>query len=360
MFVNPKSNHAEGVVAAPSAARLSARGAAVSAHSPRSVITGTNLFSFPELWTKQDIILDASALDYATLTTRKGDAFHWAVGLLTLYTSSEVKSAQNMQYKGIAGDGWFAGRAEQKDHTLGIFTPHYMIELKGSIAHRFFDVAMGDKSTRYLSDFKATRLDVQYTSPTALPDGCRLSELSPLLEAAEWPARPGPRPAIRSIWNSDGRDTLYIGTRGSRRYTRIYMKPVGGQILPRFEVEYRAELAANLWEKLLVEDTAILAAILAGEVASIPLETVAPELYALLTFSTGEQLRIKIRRTQTTVERRLLWLYRTALPAVQKLKASPDEHVRAEANKFLKYAASLEAAEVPEPGLFDYEFFLAP
>lgn len=363
MFVNRNLllsvNRARGTVADPGAAHLSAPGAAASANSPRSVITGTNLFSSPELWTKNDIIFSSSALDYATITTRSGDAFHWAVSLLNLYTSGEVKSARRMQYSGASGDGWFAGRAEQKDHALGIFTPHYMIELQGSVAHRFFVAAMGDKSTRFLSHFKATRLDVQFTSPSPLPEDCRLSELAPLLEAVEWPARPGPRPAIVGVRGSDGRDTLYIGTRGSRRYTRVYMKPVGGQILPRFEVEYRKELAADLWEKLIDDDVAILAGLLAAEVASIPLESVAAGLHELLTFSTTEQLRIKIRRTRRTVETSMRWLHNSVLPALRRLRAGADEDVNTWLDGFLNEAAKFEGLEPPEPGSFDFEFFIA-
>lgn len=346
------------------AARLSARvrrPSPASVDVPRVVNTGTNLFSSPERWSTDDVILDACSVDYLTLTTRSSASFQWAMESLSLYTTGEVKSQRQLQYIGVSGDGWFAGEAGQWDHELGIMRAHYMVRIWGSVAHRWLIAALGDKSTRHLEKFKCTRVDVQYTSPEQMPADFRLSELAPLFEAAQWPARPGPLPAVSSFRSPGGLDTLYIGTRksGYRRLTRIYMKEVAERVLPRWETEYKEELASEVWGAILSDGLGILAGLLSREVASCPIAVICAELYARLRFSSSEQVHVKIRRARATVITTLRWLHNAVLPALRRLSADDDERVSLWVSGFLECAATCGTIEPPDPAGFSYEFYIA-
>ena len=336
-------------------------GTITSSGSPvRPSVSASSLHS-PERWTTDDIILDAPSLDWLTLTTRSSDAFYWAVSLLELYTIGDKREARVMQYKGVSSDGWFAGRGEQFDSSLGIHTPHYMVRVSGSVAHRFIVEALGSPSTRFLEHFKCTRVDVQYTSPIQLPHDIRLSDLAPLLENVEWSGRPGPRPAVSAFRAPDGLDTLYIGTRktGYRRLVRIYQKDVAGMVLPRFEVEYKQELAADIWRLMVSEGLRVLGGILAREIACIPLCEVCEQLHSmLLSIASNPQVRVKVQRAKRTTITTMRWLHTHVLPAIRRLYGEEDERLSGFIDAFLQRASEYGAVMMPEPAQFVAEFFI--
>jgi hypothetical protein len=74
-------------------------------------------------------------------------------------------------------------------------------------------------------------------------------------EAVDW-HQTGPKPKLQHIRNSDGYDTLYVGTRTSELFRRIYVKPIEGKDYVRFELEYKGNLARALWERGDVSDRA--------------------------------------------------------------------------------------------------------
>lgn len=309
--------------------------------APRTVTTGaTNLP--PSGWSTKHIYIGSAALDWLTLTTFDAAAFTEAVQLVGQHTGAADRlEAGIMQYRGCKGDGYFFGAGFQ----AGV--EHYMLRLSGSVAQSFFLAAAN--YPRMLERFKATRVDVQYTHD-GVPD-VRLGEVGELLRVAEWDAHKGRRPKVDYFSNDDGLDTLYIGSRSSVRLQRIYVKPIDNHPHLRWEVEYKEQLAANLWAALLEVGIAALPGILAGEMAVVPL-AVCPELANLAAAVGAMPERLKLRRDDGDAMSSVCWLYSSVLPCVRRLQ-STDSKVQYFVREFLLRAFLGDDTELPPvpPGL---------
>lgn len=312
-----------------------ASAASAMTDNPRDVTTGvTNLP--PSGWSTKLIYVSSVALDWLTLTTFNGAAFSEAVRLLGGHTDASARQESNvMQYRGIKGDGYFFGSGYQAD------AQHFMLRLSGSVAHSFFLAAAN--YPRMLEQFKCTRADVQYTHDE-VPEQ-RLDEFGRLLEVAEWSAHKGRTPKLRWIHGDDGLDTLYIGARSSPRLQRIYIKPIDNHPHLRWEVEYKEQLAANLWAVLLEVGVAALAGILSGEMAVVPL-AVCPEFVKLATAVRAAPTRLKLRRDDGDAMSAVCWLYSSVLPCVRRLQ-STDSKVQYFVREFLLRAFLGDDSELP-------------
>lgn len=321
--------------------RLSARGRAAPAPTvaPVAVITGaTN--PFPSVWSTKFIYVGSVALDWLTLTTFEPAAYAWACRLIEAYTpASDRVGAKWLQYTGFKGDGYFVGMGEQEGRT------HYAVRLSGSVAQSFYLAASNEPCM--LDTFKCTRADVQYTH-NEVP-AMRLGEVADALYEADWPAHKGCKPALRAIVDySTGLDTLYIGRRASMRYQRIYIKPIDKVLHTRWEVEYKSDLAANLWSALSVAGIEVLSGILAGEMAVVPL-SVCPELLSLAAAVNAAPERLKLVRDASSDKKRLYWLHTSVLPCVRRLQVSENPQVRSFVDEFLKLSREMGDRELPPP-----------
>lgn len=318
------------------------RASAASAEvAPRSVTTGATNLS-PSGWSTKHIYVGSVALDWLTLTTFDRVAFAEAVRLIGLHTVASARVEANvMQYRGAKGDGYFFGAGFQ----AGV--EHFMLRLSGSVAQSFFLAAVN--YPRMLERFKATRIDVQYTHD-GVPD-VRLGEVGELLRVAEWASHKGRRPKVDYFSNDDGLDTLYIGSRSSVRLQRIYVKPIDNHPHLRWEVEYKEDLAVNLWSVLLQVGVSALPGILSGEMAVVPLAACS-EL-ALLAAAVGAMpVRLKLRRDDGDAMSSVCWLYSSVLPCVRRLQ-SEDSKVQYFVREFLLRAFLGDGSELPPvpPGL---------
>ena len=316
-------------------------GPGVSSPGPRSVTTGATK-SIPR-WSTNFVYVGSVALDWLTLTTFDAQAFGLLSRLIERHTpASARKSAQVMQYEGVKGDGYFVGTAVQSGK------PHYMLRVSGSVAMSFFLAAVVSYP-RILAEFKCTRADVQYTHENQLE--LDLSAIGGLLRAAEWTSHKGRRPRIDVFDNDDGLDTLYIGARSSPRMQRLYVKPIDEIPLLRWEVEYKEQLAINLWAVLVAGGVAVLPGILAGEMAIIPL-AVCPELALLLDAVGAVPERLKLVRNDTDTMTSLWWLWSSVMPCVRRLQ-SDDGKVKLLVREFLLSAFLGDDCELPPlpPGL---------
>lgn len=308
---------------------------------PRTVTTGaTNLP--PSGWSTKHIYVGSVALDWLTLTTFDRVAFSWAVRLLGKHTAASSRLEANiMQYRGAKGDGYFFGTGFQ----AGV--EHFMVRLSGSVAQSFFLAAAN--YPRMLERFKATRIDVQYTHD-GVPD-VRLGEVGELLRVAEWASHKGRRPKVDYFSNDSGLDTLYIGSRSSVRLQRIYVKPIDNHPYLRWEVEYKEDLAANLWLVLLQVGVSALPGILSGEMAVVPLAACS-ELAVLAAAVGAMPVRLKLRRDDGDAMGAVCWLYSSVLPCVRRLQ-SEDSKVQYFVREFLLRAFLGDGSDLPPvpPGL---------
>lgn len=174
------------------------------------------------------MLLNMARCDYLTLTT-----YHNGEGLLSsiseLYPKQYGKDVKIKGYKGTQWDGLFYGVGKQRNKA------HFMLRASGEGAETILF------RTRDLS-VKCTRIDLQIT--VWLPQNYQSRKLYDILESpdVEWPGR---RLTPHIIQSGDGLDTIYVGSRTSERFTRIYTKPdmSGEAAYLRFEVEFKGNLA---------------------------------------------------------------------------------------------------------------------
>lgn len=302
----------------------------LSSSCPRIVTTGAT-----NRWSPTHVVVGSVALDWLTLTTFDAESFNDAVRLLSAHIADDWLSAKIMQYEGLRAPGAFFGVGQQQS------VPHYMVRLSGSVAQSFFMAA--SNYPRVLSAFRCTRVDVQYTH-TAIPS-VRLGDVGDLLRNADWRHHKGRRPRIDYYSNDSGLDTLYIGSRSSVRLQRIYIKQVDDDRFLRWEVEYKEDLAANLWSALLEVGLSVLPGILAGEIAVVPL-SVCPEFMDMVSAVGDNPQRLKLYRDDSEPLKSIVWLWSSVLPCVRRLQSN-DGKVRVMVRQFLLRAFLGEDVDLP-------------
>ena len=238
-----------------------------------------------------------------------------------------------MQYQGRiwendAGTVFF-GTGEQRGR------PHYLAQFTGHRAQTAWDAYDGLVAYDLV---RVTRLDVALTVP--LPPGWRQDYLFASLKADD-----GPRSVsyIESQSGPEGHETLatvYIGSRSSDRYVRVYEKPDSeGNLYLRFEVEYKGARAAKAAE------------IIAFDAA--PGALVKGELEAVAQFGTMDLLDLfgphcHTESRSATVAKpdsnTVYWLLTTCLASLERVLRADDVHPQ---DKELLRAKYLDAVTKP-------------
>jgi hypothetical protein len=190
------------------------------------------------------VLLDTLCLDYITLTSYDTQLLEATARYIISRIPEHMPTAKNrMQYAGLVCDGVFYGVGRQHQ---GL---HAILQVPG---YRAWNAALAAQLGP--EGVRCSRFDLQVTIDAALvPSIERLFDTLNSADTAAW-NHTGPRPKLQHIRNSDGYDTLYIGTRTSELFRRIYVKPIEGKDYVRFEVEIKGNLARALWERRDVSD----------------------------------------------------------------------------------------------------------
>ena len=242
--------------------------------------------------------LNSPMIDFVTATTNSFRAYRDAAHEIVPAAESG-KRGQFLQYKGDRYNNIFHGQAEQRGRT------HYLIQISGADA---------DEHTMTLceSGMRFTRVDVQITCHR--PNWYSARELADSLTHGAWPRQ---RRKIVLIENG-GDDTVYIGSRKSDKYIRIYVKDAD---YIRFEVELKGERARAAAAQYRDAGENALGGILAHEVRILPQTAIgdvferACEQYKSLAVSVPYVEASKIRQMQ--------WLA-SILPAIEKMANDHD------------------------------------
>lgn len=195
------------------------------------------------------MIVGKSSLDWLTLTSwdskamrRIGDDMLRMCGC----KSEPSRSAKVMQYEGNlwVSQSIFMGVARQGAN------PHLMIRVSGEGADTVLPAVWANKSAVMARDVTATRIDVQLTLPSVSQDSEHIAMAYRSMAQAMREKVKGANPygsRVTLIDGEDGECTLYVGSRQSERYTRIYQKKSeDGEVFTRLEVEVKGELAKSL------------------------------------------------------------------------------------------------------------------
>ena len=195
--------------------------------------------------TNKPVIVERVACDYLRVTTFSHDTWaewHAIIGKMNL--SNPTKEA----FKQYSGVGWEEGVSVVEGIQKG--EPHYMLDVSGAMAAQVMEYLREWQSLDRES-LKCTRIDVQITL-LPIVDRPHLIDLAIRTkegEYGEWRGRG--RPGIEAYFGETG-DTLYIGSRLSEIFCRVYEKPVtrrGGitKTYERYEVEYKGSRANALF-----------------------------------------------------------------------------------------------------------------
>lgn len=283
-------------------------------------------------YTGQEHYTNAPAIDWLTCTTFGEDDYRTLRGLAYSLTGGKTSEGNYLQYAGEQDRGYFAGVAQQNGR------PHYLVRASGALAH---ELAM--LTHEYRGTFpraRATRLDVQVTVPVGT--GPRLADIALKLERGElgkYPGRGRP-PKLTTIRGENEKDTIYIGSRESERFLRIYAKEVAGENYLRFEVEYKGQQARKAWAGVLKEGYKVLPRYIRGELAALPagLRKHLHEVERCAQDATPERLRTI--HEPPGWQRQLAWVKNQVAPTLEELAVSP---AREELKKVLLHALYGEA-----------------
>ena len=161
-----------------------------------------------------------ASLDYLRLASFK---FNYAkiISELMKWYPGGWKPGRWLQYKGWRKESYFAGVGEQAGRR------HMVISASGSESNTLAQFMDG-----YLS-FYCTRMDIQRTIEK--PKHAQLRRI-----------RTATKSENTTLIQSRENDTLYIGSRGSDLYTRLYEKPLDTMYL-RLEFELKGARARAAW-----------------------------------------------------------------------------------------------------------------
>lgn len=258
-----------------------------------------------------------AAIDWLTLTTSKTSDHKLIVNLLErviMGTCALGRGKKLMQYEGNTGDTWFVGVGEQQG------VPHYMVQAWGATADALgFEVA---KRGLLSAGVKCTRIDVQRTEPVeSYPALHQLGEYLENCSIEQWNLK-SKRPRIDYHYNHDGRHTLYVGSRSSRRFTRFYNAEKGGRQAVRMEVEYKREAAASVWEVFDKRGREGLNSLLRFEQRVYP-RRVADVLAALWQWDCLALDAIEVPLQEQSLESTWRWYEEQVLPSMSRFLKSP-------------------------------------
>ena len=184
-----------------------------------------------------DLFTEIGLADWLNLTSFQDsdwELFLDYFGTMKTLFGYEVKNQSLRGYKGMLmlpeeGGSIFMGVAAQNGK------PHYLLSIAGYLA---------DGALRHdFGSARCSRIDLQLTFPKPADYSAR-SLKDELLSSVD-NAR---NREVRKIGlvESDGYDTIYIGSRKSDRFTRLYIKELDDGDYLRYEVELKGRVARSV------------------------------------------------------------------------------------------------------------------
>lgn len=265
------------------------------------------------------MLLNQARCDYLTLTTFVNHD-QLLQSIADLYPINHAKEAKMGGYTGHQWEGLFFGVGKQRRKA------HTMLRASGEGSETIF------WRTRLVIT-RCTRLDLQIT--TYLPKVYNARTTYDTLSSldVDWPGR---RLTPHLIQSGDGFDTIYIGSRTSDRFGRIYVKAdhKGRPAYLRFEMELKGSIAQSARDAI-AEQRATAKTILKAELDRLPFAA----SRALRTFSDllGSD-STKIRPENVVARNSTLdWLENQVEPAVLRMLASHEhgDRMRAILNRWV-------------------------
>lgn len=244
----------------------------------------------------QPIILNVPMCDYLRVTTWDWETYvSIATEVVHAMHGDLGRPGRVMQYEGNSYAHGFHGQGEQNGR------PHYLAQLSGMFADELYQPVTSHKPV-------VTRVDYQITIEK--PTWYDARKFCDKLRAEPWPNR---RRKITLI-DGGGDDTVYIGSRTSDRFIRIYVKH---ERYLRYEVEYKGERARRA---VYLANGTGKAALLSGELAKMPQTDTVLKFVAALD---AAGVDVKVTIADPDIERKVAWL-RSLIPTIRKMANDHD------------------------------------
>lgn len=255
-----------------------------------------------------DLFTEIGLADWLNLTSfSESDFEHFDVYFneVAALFEPEQRNQSIRGYKGrillpLDGGSVFLGAAVQNGK------PHFLLSIAGYLA----DAAL-------LYDFgsaKCSRIDLQLTFPKPENYSARLLKD----ELKESVAEAGNQEVRKvSLVENDGDDTIYIGSRKSERFTRLYVKELDDGKYLRYEIELKGRIARSAYNKVLADPTSK-AAILRFEWEKHKGITNHAWNELGRNLAESEAMEVNPGRPVSTNETRLRWYLNQVFPALDR------------------------------------------
>jgi hypothetical protein len=172
-----------------------------------------------------------ACLDYLRLATWDTTQHTFLLADILKDSNGAWEPSKWLQYHGWKRETFFVGTGEQQKKR------HSIINISGYGADHNY------RNLLELDGYYCTRVDLQITIP-AVDEIC-LPWIYDQLSALDIKC---------SVIQSEQNDTLYVGSRSSDVFTRLYEKPLDAMYL-RLEFEFKGRVARGIWSALQKEST---------------------------------------------------------------------------------------------------------
>lgn len=259
-------------------------------------------------------------IDYLRLATWDISAYVQMMPFLMELWPKDWKRGKWLQYTGWRKEGLFIGRGEQgrKAHTI--------LNISGALSQTWH------VSLLSLDGWYCTRIDLQRTIVSTLAEDEKLSQV-----------RDDCTTGKTTLIESEENDTLYLGSRTSDLFTRLYEKVLEGTFL-RLEFELKGFRARSCWEALCAGEEADKIFVFYLERSALP-ERVKSDYAREGDIATDLAMRLEIEKD---AQKALKWII-SLDKSMMKNMASHDigEQVKIIVRAWAKYAEHLDSAYIP-------------
>ena len=255
-----------------------------------------------------NFIVERAALDYLTMTfweARYYERFLWSV--VGDPDPDKCTDTSIMWYRGTRcnwDDGSiFYGVGENQGKK------HWLTQTSGAAADRVGFALANEKKP----GANVSRLDAQITIP--LPDWYKAPAFTQTLRNGLWKGRSRKVTLI----DGNGDDTVYIGSRSSDRYIRVYVKEKDWL---RFEVEFKGKLAFAAWLRYEKSPLLAPAGILVSEIIKLPEHPIKKAFLEQL--RNANAIDVQAKKPVKTPSKTFRWLITQVAPALERLLNDHD------------------------------------
>lgn len=236
----------------------------------------------------------AAQCDWLTLASYRFKAYTDAAAYLRKTYDMKWKPAKWLQYDGFQTAGIFYGKAIQSHGK-----EHYIIKGSGIIA---WDLHKKIMAQPFAENWYATRIDIERT--ILKPKWWKPRKLYDELKAAG---------IVTSLIESTTGSTVYVGSRSSGRFVRLYEKELMTLKHVRLEIELKQGHSRRAWEIML--DGGTLRSLYAAHLLKVKLPGYVVDTYMP---DDREELDLTLAQREDDNDKKLKWL-KSLIPTFEKM-----------------------------------------